>query len=198
MSKYPSQLLKLIDTLRKLPGVGSKSAERFAFEMLKWPENQLTEMGNIIGHVAQQLSHCKECGCLIDNHTCCVFCDPKRIENGIICIIASPRDAFSIEETREYRGIYHVLGGVLSPMDGFGPKALKLDKLKERILALKLKEAIIALDSTVEGDATSLYLRQELESLDIQITRLAFGLPMGSALDYVDGGTLARAFIGRR
>ena len=197
MQKYPAHLLKLIDTLRKLPGVGSKSAERFAFEMLKWPEHQLAEMSHIIGNVAQQLAHCPECGCLIDNHTTCTFCDPIRIKNRIICIIASPRDAFSVEETREYRGIYHVLGGVLSPMDGFGPKALKLDKLKERIRSLELTEAIIALDSTVEGDATSLYLRQELGPLNIQVTRLAFGLPMGSALDYVDGGTLARAFLGR-
>lgn len=197
MSKYPSHLLKLIDTLKKLPGVGSKSAERFAFHMLNWNEEQLNEMGEIIKSVPELLQYCDECGCLAESRQECLFCSPSRTMTQTICIIASPRDAFAVEETREYKGLYHVLGGTLSPMDGFGPEKLQLNKLKNRIRAKQISEVIIALDSTVEGDATSLYLKQELESLQIQVSRLAFGLPMGSSLDYVDGGTLARAFMGR-
>ncbi len=198
MTKYPTHLLKLIESLRKLPGVGNKSAERFAFQMLTWKEEHLAEMGDIIKMIPEHLHHCGECGCLIDVLYECSFCSPSRAQSRTICIIASPRDAFAIEETREYKGLYHILGGLLSPMEGVGPGRLNLDKLKHRIFAKELTEVIIALDSTVEGDATALYLRDELGCLNVQITRLAFGLPMGSALDYVDGGTLARAFSGRR
>lgn len=194
--KYPAHLLKLIETLRKLPGVGTKSAERFAFQMLNWPEAQLHEMGNVIRDISTRLHHCQQCGCLIGEHEC-DFCRPARRETSTVCIIATPRDAFAIEATQEYRGLYHVLGGVLSPMEGFHAQNLTIGKLKDRISTLQLKEVIIALDSTLEGDATALYLKRELEPLKVHISRLAFGLPMGSALDYVDGGTLARAFTGR-
>lgn len=194
--KYPPHLLKLIEVLKRLPGVGSKSAERFAFHILTWPESRLQEMSATIKEVPLRLKHCQECGCLIGEEQC-PFCLPHRKANGSLCVIASPRDAFSIEETREYKGLYHVLGGVLSPVDGFNAERLALHKLQERIVKLQVQEVIIALDSTLEGDATALYIKQELESLRIPVTRLAFGLPMGSSLDYVDGGTLARAFSGR-
>lgn len=194
--RYPAHLLKLIDVLKKLPGVGNKSAERFAFQLLDWPQHQLEEMGTIIKEIPQYLQQCPECGCLMGNNLC-NFCEPTRNHQKKICIIASPRDAFAIEGTHEYRGLYHVLGGVLSPMEGFNADRLTLPKLRERIHRLQLTEVVIALDSTLEGDATALYLKRELESGQIQITRLAFGLPMGSSLDYVDGGTLARAFSGR-
>ena len=198
MTRYPSHLLKLIDALRKLPGVGYKSAERFAFEMLNWPKEHLSHLADAISTVPGKLTHCQECGCLIDSQIACPFCHSHRAHDHTLCVVGTSREVFAIEETREYKGLYHVLGGLLSPKNGFGAKELKLDKLIKRIKDLQIKEVIIALDSTVEGDATSLYLRQELEPLNIQITRLAFGLPMGSALGYVDGGTLARAFSGRR
>lgn len=194
--KYPTHLLKLIDVLKKLPGVGNKSAERFAFQLLTWPQERLQEMAEVIQEVPLKLQHCKECGCLVGD-TACVFCMPSRSSSGSLCIIASARDAFSIEATREYKGLYHVLGGVLSPIDGFNADRLTLTALKQRILRLNIRETIIALDSTLEGDATALYIKQELEPLNVSVTRLAFGLPMGSALDYVDGGTLAKAFSGR-
>lgn len=189
--------MKLIDVFRKLPGVGTKSAERFAFQLLSWPKEQLSEMGVVIQEVPQRLKQCDQCGCLI-GETACSFCDSTRHKIGAICIIASPRDAFALEETREFRGLYHVLGGLLSPVAGIGADKLSLQKLKERITHLQIKEVVIALDSTLEGDATALYIKRELEPLNLQISRLAFGLPMGSSLDYVDGGTLARAFSGRR
>ena len=194
--RYPEHLLKLINVLKKLPGVGQKSAERFAFHLINWPQSHLYELGDIVLNVKERLKHCPECGCLMGDEPC-IFCDLNRRDSHVICIIATSRDAFSIEETHEYRGLYHVLGGLLSPLEKKGPELLSIEKLKERLIKLQIKEVIIALDSTLEGDATSLYLKQELATLPVQISRLAFGLPMGSSLDYVDGGTLARAFIGR-
>jgi recombination protein RecR len=194
MKGYPEHLSKLIQVLKKLPGVGSRSAERFAFHLLKWRPEELQELASAIQEVPKRIKQCPACGCLIGEREC-FFCDSRRNSN-ILCIIASPRDAFSIEETHEYDGLYHVLGGLLSPMNRKGPEHLSLDRLKERIENLGVKEVIIALDSTLEGDATALYLKQELPST-LHISRLAFGLPMGSHLDFVDGGTLARAFSGR-
>ncbi len=193
--KYPIHLTKVIEVLKKLPGVGRKSAERFAFEMLEWSQDSLNEMAETISLIPSKLNPCTHCGCLMDlKH--CFFCDDSN-RNATLCIIASPKDAFAIEATGEYKGLYHVLGGVLSPMEGFGPEKLNIEKLETRIKSLSITEIVVALDSTLEGDATSLYLKQELAPLNVQISRLAFGLPMGSSLDYVDGGTLARAFSGR-
>lgn len=194
--KYPSHLLRLIDVLKRLPGVGNKSAERFAFQLLGWKHEHLHEMAHVIQGISEKLRHCHECGCLHGDEGC-GFCNPARGPHHAICVVVSPRDAFAIEETREFNGLYHVLGGVLSPMEGFGPDQLNLGKLKARIAKLNIKEVVIALDSTLEGDATSLYIKRELGPLNLEISRLAFGLPMGSSLDYVDGGTLARAFSAR-
>jgi recombination protein RecR len=194
--KYPYHLLKLIDMLKKLPGVGNKSAERFAFHMLTWPPHHLQHMAKVIDEVPAQLKQCVECGCLMDEEGC-AFCVEERTQQGCICIIASQRDAFFMEDTGQYKGLYHTLGTLLSPMDGIGPDKLRLEELIKRITQHSLKEVIIALDSTIEGDTTALYLKQELAHLPVRISRLAFGLPMGSSLDYVDGGTLARAFSGR-
>lgn len=194
--KYPPHLTYLIDLLKKLPGVGNKSAERFAFQLLNWPEDDLNQLSHALTAIPQKLKNCTECGCLIGNETC-HFCDTLIRDPQVICVIASSKDVFAVEETGEYNGLYHVLGGVLSPMNGFGPERLLLNHLKKRINLLKVKELVIALDSTLEGDATALYLKQEIESSQLKISRLAFGLPMGSSLDYVDGGTLGRAFSGR-
>jgi len=194
--RYPHHLTKVIDVLKRLPGVGNRSAERFAFQMLNWKEEHLREMATIVQDIPSKLKHCSDCGCLIGEESC-PFCDEARRETGMVCVIASPRDAFAIEETREYKGLYHVLGGLLSPLEGFGPDKLKTHRLLHRIRTLHVREVVIALDSTLEGDATALFLKRELETTGIPISRLAFGLPMGSALDYVDGGTLARALSAR-
>ena len=194
--KYPTHLLKLIDSLRRLPGVGMKSAERFAFEMIDWKKERLAEMAEIIRELPNKLTHCNECGSLAES-ILCPLCAPGARRENTLCIVAMPRDVFAIEATHEYRGLYHVLGALLSPMDQIGPERIDLDKLKNRIVAKEIRELIIALDSTLEGDATALYLKQELEPLNLSISRLAFGLPMGSSLDYVDGGTLARALSAR-
>lgn len=194
--QYPAHLLKLIDALKKLPGVGTKSAERFAFEMVAWPPSKLEEMAHIIQQSPSLLKHCLDCGSLSDAASCS-FCQSSHSRLPHLCIVSMPRDVFAIESTREFKGLYHVLGGLLSPMQGIGPENLNLPKLKRRIRDLHISEVVIALDSTLEGDATALYLKQELESLNLSISRLAFGLPIGSSLDYVDGGTLARALSAR-
>lgn len=191
--QYPSHLQKVINVLKRLPGVGTKSAERFAFHMLGWPQEYLHEMAHVLKDIPEKLKQCSECGCLKDEHRC-AFCSEERQQSGIMCVLSSPKEAFAIESTGEYRGLYHVLGGLLSPLDGVGPDKLSIAPLKNRIHDLKIQEVIIALDSTLEGDATALFLKQELEPLQVITYRLAFGLPMGSPIDYVDGGTLARAF----
>lgn len=194
--RYPSHLLRVIESLKKLPGVGNKSAERFAFQLIQWNPSQLLEFAETVKEIPYQIKSCPECGCLKGMEPC-AFCTPERAEKSLICIVASARDTFAIDATGEYKGLYHVLGNLLSPMDGIGPDQISLSKLKDRIQKNTIQEIVIALDSTLEGDATSLYIKQELEALPIKISRLAFGLPMGSSLDYVDGGTLARALMGR-
>lgn len=196
LMKYPSHLITLIEVLKKLPGVGSKSAERYAFHLLQWNKAQLTLMAETIANTTEKLRQCQTCGCLADEASC-RFCDDTRIATGAICVIASLRDAFAIEETGEYKGSYHVLGGLISPIEGKGPEVLNFQKLNNRILSKNIQEVVIALDSTLEGDATALYLKSALAQLPVKISRLAFGLPLGSSLDYVDGGTLARAFSAR-
>jgi recombination protein RecR len=193
---YPDHLLKLIQALKKFPGVGNKSAERFAFHILNWPEKQHEELASLLCDIKQKLRYCDDCGCL-GGEVLCYFCQSPQRNKQILCVIASPRDVYAIEETHEYKGLYHVLGGVLSPMDNRGPERLSIDQLKKRVSLHQIEEVVLALDSTLEGDATALYIKKALEAFPLQVSRLAFGLPMGSALDYVDGGTLARAFAGR-
>lgn len=195
--QYPQHLIKLIESLKKLPGVGSKSAERFAFHLLDWDAKHLHELGHLIAEIPEKLHSCHECGCLQITEHICPFCHEDREKTQSLCIIASPRDAYALEATHEFKGIYHVLGGLISPLDGRGPEKLSLRKLMERIQKLEVQDVVIAIDSTLEGDATALYLKQELSPYGLQISRLAFGIPMGSSIDYVDGGTLARAFQGR-
>lgn len=196
MQKYPVHLLKLIDVMRKLPGVGAKSAERFAFELIEWPEDRLNQMADVIRTTKSQLKHCQICGCLTGLDAC-PFCTDASRRNPTLCVVATARDVFSIEATHEFRGLYHVLGALLSPLEGIGPDQLNIEMLKKRIQAHQIEEVVIALDSTLEGDATALYLKQQLEPQCSNVSRLAFGLPMGSSLDYVDGGTLARALTAR-
>jgi len=192
--RYPAPLQQLIEVLRKLPGVGSKSAERFAFHLLQRPSHEMDEMAAAIRAAPQLLKKCVTCGCLRDQEGC-LFCHPAR-DVCSLCVIASPRDAFSIEATHEFKGHYHVLDGLLSPLEGRGPDHVGIPKLLKR-LSVSVEEVILALDASLEGDATALYLREILASHPLKVSRLAFGLPMGSSLEYVDGGTLARALTGR-
>lgn len=193
---YPNHLLKLIHILRRLPGVGNKSAERFAFHLCTCSTEQLLEMGSVISEIKKHLQECPQCGCLTDSGSC-HFCQSSGRDPHVLCVIASLREVYAMEETREFKGLYHVLGGLISPLDKRGPEHLSIRKLKERLNSLPIQEVIIALDSTLEGDATALFLKQELSHYPLRISRIAFGMPMGSSIDYVDGGTLARALSGR-
>lgn len=194
--KTPRHVLKLVESLRKLPGVGSRSAERFAYHLIDWKPEELADFAGLISDIPVRLKNCDTCGALMEES--CSLCENPHRENHTLCVVATFKDIFPLESTREFSGRYHVLGGLLSPLDHTGPEKLSLPKLKARIASLQVEELLLALDSTLEGDTTSLWLKKELSYLSIKISRLAFGLPMGSALDYVDGGTLARSLSSRR
>jgi recombination protein RecR len=197
MAKYPPALEQLMTLLKLLPGVGSKTAERFAFQMLTWEEAPLAQLSELASTLKRQVPQCPICFCLSSLEGC-PFCDSTRRDPSTICIIGSPKDAYAIEETHTYKGLYHVLGSLLSPLDGRTTQQLNLPPLLERLRSHPIHEVIIALDSTLEGDATALYLKEKISELSIPVYRLAFGLPMGSPLEYVDGGTLSRALSGRQ
>ncbi|HEY2810576.1 MAG TPA: recombination mediator RecR [Rhabdochlamydiaceae bacterium] len=196
MVRYPTALQQLIAFFKKLPGVGTKTAERYAFHLLSWPSSELAGLSSIIAHLKEAITQCPECRCFMEKNACAFCADPAR-DPSQICIIISPKDAYVIEDTRSFKGLYHVLGSLLSPIEGKSVEHLQLDRLKKRVEAHPIKEIIIALDSTIEGDTTSLYLRECLLQWGLNVSRLAFGLPLGSSLDFVDGGTLARAIMGR-
>ena len=195
--KYPTPLQQLIASLKLLPGVGSKTAERFAFHLLTWPDHALADFASTLAELKTNIHSCPVCHCLIEKESC-EWCDTTRRDSSLLCIISSPKDAYAIEETHTYKGLYHVLGGLLSPLDGRSAERLDFPKLIHRISRLEIREVIVALDSTLEGDATALYLKEQIGQLGIRVSRLALGLPMGSPLEYVDGGTLSRAFTGRQ
>lgn len=194
---YPKTLLKLITLLKKFPGVGGKSAERFAFKMIEWDEALLKDMAHTIENIKKELLFCSSCGAMIEEEPC-AFCDKEKRDTSRICIVTSFKDVFLIEEMRTYKGLYHVLGGIISPLHGKDIAPEKMALLRKRILENQVAEIIIALDPTLEGDATSLYIKEKLtDNADLIISRLALGIPMGSSLDYIDQGTLAFAFSGR-
>lgn len=195
--KYPEELQTLISTFQKLPGVGKKTAERFAFDTIGWKEQQVCDFGTLLLGIQKKVPPCPTCGCL-SNAGACSFCDPSLRDGRELCILASARDVYSIEQTRSYKGLYHVVEHLLSPLDGRHASGLKLEKIDARLDRNPIEEIIIAFDSTLEGDATALYLKEHLSQKPVKITRLAFGLPVGSPLDHIDGGTLLRAIAGRQ
>lgn len=197
MTKYPSYVAKLISFLRKLPGVGFKTAEKLAFELLEWDGEQLEAIGQAFTEISTARCHCPTCFCLKNfPDSPCDFCDSSR-DSTKLCILATPKDVFSFERSQVFHGHYYILGTLLSPITGKHIHEERLQLLKHRVQTLKPKEIIIALDATLEGDATALFLKQELASADISISRLALGLPIGLSFDYIDSNTLARAFSGR-
>ncbi len=194
--QYPQRLEKLFSLLQKLPGVGRRSAERYGFDMLlHWPEHYLHELAHALGEVKKVLL-CSECGCLADD-TLCLFCKNPTRRQDVLCVVGSPKEVYTLESTREFTGLYHVLPTLLSPLDGRGEEKLNIPKLLNRIQKHNVRELILGLDSSLEGDATCLYLKERLATLPLKMSRLAFGIPVGSSLEFVDGGTLARALVAR-
>jgi recombination protein RecR len=194
---YPIELAAVMAFFKKFPGVGSKTAERLAFQLLGWSEDDVRGFSEQLRDLKEKIKHCTVCQCLLDGETC-RFCDHERRDPSLLCVVATARDVYSLEQTHTYKGLYHVIGGLLSPLDGRSPSHLFLDPLKKRVIELSIKEVIIALDSTLEGDTTALYIKEQLEPLGTTVSRLAFGIPIGSSLDFVDGGTLSRALTGRQ
>ncbi|WP_194844436.1 recombination mediator RecR [Candidatus Clavichlamydia salmonicola] len=193
---HPHYLSKLITMLRKLPGIGFKGAERVAFHVIGWPKDKQIELSRMLENITDHLFSCNTCGCLIESNAC-KFCDPISRTQKVLCVLVEQKDVFSIEETGFFKGYYHVLNASLSPIRQKTIEDSIIKKLKNRAINLQIEEIVLALDSTLEGDATALYLKKHIESLGIPISRLASGLPMGIFLDYVDEGTLTRAFMGR-
>lgn len=194
--QYPKKLEKLFSLLSKLPGVGRRTAQRYGFDLLlHWSEAERKTLQEAI-ETLTQVRICDICGALQDSAGC-YFCKNPSRRQEVLCVVGAAKEVFTIEQTGEFQGCYHVLDGLLSPLDGRSEEALGLEKLVARIGAGEIKEVIVALDSSLEGDATALFLKEKLRGLDVTVSRLAFGIPVGSSLEYVDGGTIARALISR-
>lgn len=189
-------LERLIHHLSKLPGLGRKSASRIAYYLLKADKSYTESLSRDIKELKEKIKSCRICGNYTEADPCSICTDPGR-DKSILCIIEQPKDIQAIESTHEYRGIYHVLQGAISPIDGVGPEDLTFKKLFERIKTEPVKEIIIATNPTVEGETTALYLVKYLKDTSIRITRIALGIPLGGDLEYADSITLARALKGR-
>ena len=194
---YPEPIRKLIDEFRMLPGVGPKTAQRLAFFVLSLEEVKVEGFANALINAKQKIHTCDKCCNLTDTTTCQICSDLTR-DPSVICVVERPEDVLAMEKTREFKGYYHVLGGVISPMEGIGPNDIRIKELLIRLGDEKIKEVVVATNSDLEGEATSIYLSKLIRPLSIKVTRLAHGLPVGGDLEYADEVTLARAFEGRR
>ena len=194
---YSPLLVKLIDALRCMPGIGQKSAQRIAFHLLERDREGATAMSGALAEAVEGIGHCKRCRMLTELEICSICTAPGRDETQL-CVVETPADVVAVEDATGFRGLYFVLMGHLSPLDGIGPEELGLSALEERLGSEGIEELIIATNPTVEGDATAHYLAELAARHDVQASRIAHGVPLGGELEYVDGGTLSHAFYGRR
>lgn len=194
---YDGAIQRLIDAFNRLPGIGPKGAQRIAFHLLSASDEEADELVEAIEEVKAKVRFCDICGNVCETSPCPVCADPRR-DHSVICVVEEPKDVMSVERTREYRGLYHVLGGAINPMANVGPEDLNIAKLLERLRSDEVQEVILALDPNIEGEATTTYLSRLIAPAGIKVTRLASGLPVGSDLEYADEITLGRALVGRR
>ncbi len=194
---YEGIVQDLIDELGRLPGVGPKSAQRIAFHIVQTKSFDVSRLAQVLLDVRERVRFCAICGNVSEGEECGVCRDPRR-DRSIICVVEEPKDVAAIERVREFGGLYHVLGGAISPIDGIGPDDLNIRSLLQRLESGEVQEIIIATDPNLEGDATASYLSRLLSAMDVQVSRLASGLPVGGDLEYADEVTLGRAFAGRR
>lgn len=194
---YAKPLARLVGELEKLPGIGPKSAQRLAFHLLRLPPEEARLLAGAIVQVKEEIHPCSICFNFTDREICEICSDPRR-DQSLLCVVADPRDLIAIERTNEFRGLYHVLGGVINPMEGVYADQLRITELMERVRKGNIKEVILAMNPQVEGEATALYLHRALAPTGLKVTQIAFGLPMGGDLDYADPATLIRALGGRR
>ena len=193
----PDPLARLVEQLQKLPGIGAKGAQRLAFHLLKNPRDEAERLCDAIRDVKERVTYCSTCNNITEADPC-VFCTSPSRDQRLICVVEEPQNVSVIEKTREFRGVYHVLMGALSPLHGVGPDDLKIKTLLARVAAGGVEEIILATNPTVEGEATALYLARLLKPLGVRVTRIAMGIPVGSDLEYADEVTMTRAMEGRR
>ena len=197
MSYYPPSVGRLVEALQRLPGIGPKTAQRLTFHLLKQPEGAVRELADALVDLKTRAVHCSRCFNVTDEDPCRICASPAR-DPAVVCVVEEPNDLLAMERTGEYRGRYHVLLGALSPLEGVGPDELKVRELLLRIETDDVREVILATNPNVEGDATAIYLAKLLRPLEVRVTRIARGLPVGGDLEYADEVTLARALEGRR
>ena len=197
MPAYPRPLARLIEELEKLPGVGPKTAQRLALHLLAASQEDAEALAQAIVEVKQRIFACPVCFNLTDADLCGICSDPQRDER-LVCVVSDPRDLLAMERAGGYHGRYHVLQGLISPMDGMGPESLRIGELVGRVREGRISEVILATNPTVEGDATAMYLAGVLKPLGVKVSRIALGLPVGGDLDYADDVTIARSVEGRR
>ena len=198
MRQYPRALNKLINELSKLPGIGGKTAQRLAFHILSLSDREAEALAEAIVSAKKNLRYCSECGTLTDQDKCLICSDATR-DRSVICVVETPQDVVAMERIREYRGLYHVLHGAISPAEGIGPNDINLKSLITRLQASdEVKEIIIATNPNIEGEATAMYISRLLKPAGIKVTRIAHGIPVGGDLEYADEVTLLKAIEGRR
>jgi recombination protein RecR len=197
MMHYARPLMRLLEALEKLPGVGPRSAERMAFYLMRASREEARQLAQAIAEVKDRLRFCDVCFNLSETPRCAVCQDPSR-DPAVVCVVEEPRDVLAIEKTGAYRGLYHVLLGAIAPLDGIGPELLKIDELMRRLSDGAVQEVIVATDADKDGETTAAYLSKLIRPTGLRLTRIASGIPVGSHLEYADQATLARALEGRR
>ena len=197
MKQYPKPLAKLINELSKLPGIGTKSAQRLAFHILSLEDREAAQLAEAITAAKREMKYCSVCGNLTDQEPCAICSDPSR-HGDVICVVESPRDVMAMERIKEFNGLYHVLHGVISPMEGIGPEDINLKSLIQRLQVNDVKELIIATNPNIEGEATAMYIARLIKPAGIKVTRIAHGIPVGGDLEYADEVTLLKSLEGRR
>ncbi|MDJ0784084.1 MAG: recombination mediator RecR [Desulfosarcinaceae bacterium] len=197
MNHYPQSVLNLIRELSRLPGIGQKTAERLAMHLLQAKASETTALAESITAMKQTVRLCKRCFSLSDGDICRLCRNPQR-DDGLLCVVEQPADMASLERSGAFNGLYHILGGVLSPMDGIGPDEIRIDPLVQRVRGGAVAEVVLATSTSVEGESTAAYIRERLRRFPVQVTRIASGVPIGGDLKYVDQVTLKRAMESRR
>ena len=197
MDTTPPPVSRLIEAFSRLPGIGPKSASRLTYYLIRSQGDEAIELSDALKELRERIQFCSVCF-NITEHSPCPICLSEERDRSSICVVEEPLDVMAVERTREYRGLYHVLHGVISPMDGVGPENLRIRELVDRVVSGNIKEIILATNPSLEGENTAMYIQRKLITQNIKITRLARGLPMGGDLEYADEVTLARALEGRR
>lgn len=194
---YPEPISRLIEQFMKLPGIGPKTAARMAFHVMNMPIDDVRQFARALGDVKTKLTECSTC-CNITETSPCSICSDASRDHTLMCVVQDAKDVMALERTHEFRGIYHVLHGAISPMEGIGPNEIRIRELLHRLNETEVTEVVLATNPNVEGEATAMYISRLLKPFEIAVTRIAHGLPMGGDLEYADEVTLAKAFEGRR